>query len=356
MNADDRVIRRILADYDIGEVQVVRRHGGTAGGGTWKVETDKGAWLVRARNVLTSSEDAVAFDHGLRRHLIRCGVPTAAPLTTREGGAFTCIEEKTYEVYPFIAGRVLERASLVSLADAAGTLAMFHEAAATYPLAKKAPSRTQYGRLGVNESSDRMEDPRLLALIYARLAAEPEAQRFGEALEFCGGWLERLRTEFGPAAYDALPKALTHGDYTLANLLFDDEGQVVGVFDFDWARWAPRVRDVADGMYFIGAQRRSPLEAADIWSMTETADFDVERCVTWLSAYQEISPLSAAEVDAIPLAFAARWLSVRVEGTAKVPPDQRVLFCQRGITEPLRWLDEHWHEVRNALRERKTST
>jgi len=87
------------------------------------------------------------------------------------------------------------------------------------------------------------------------------------------------------------------------------------------------------------------LEAGDIWSLTESVDLDVERCAAWLNAYQAISPLTPEEITCIPLALAARWLSIRVEGTAKVPPKDRLRFAFANIAEPLLWLEKNWDAV-----------
>ena len=354
--SDKRILEHVLAGYDLGELRGLHGHGGTAGK-TWRIETDSGVWLLRMRGARTSSDEAVAFDHGLRRHLIERGVPTAAPVSARDGRTFTRVDENTYEIYPFITGRTLAQADAAQLRNAARALARFHQAAAAcperdrraYPLARSLPPLAQYATIGFEQQSDRMEDPDILAAIYADVESHPEASGFGDAAEVCRGRLQRLHHEYDRATYDALPMTVTHGDYTLANLLFDDADRVAGIFDLDWARWSPRVRDLADGMYFIGAVRGAPLHSGDIWSLTETADFDAERCTTWLSAYHKIAAISRGEMDAIPLAFAARWLSVRVEGMAKVPPEDRVRFCFREITEPLRWLDENWPLVAESL-------
>jgi hypothetical protein len=71
--------------------------------------------------------------------------------------------------------------------------------------------------------------------------------------------------------------------------------------------------------------------------------------VAWLGAYGETEPLAPGEIHALPLAFAARWLSVRIEGTAKVPAEDRARFCFRDIAAPLNWIEEHWGQVEAGL-------
>jgi len=344
----EELARRVLDHYDLGPLRLVEQHGGTAGR-NWRVETSKGTWLLRTRGPRTSSDEAVAFDHALRLHLVSLGVPTAAPVPCCDGRTFTRIEERAYEVYPFVSGVSAAKATDVQVRSAARGLAAFHRAGASFPQARTAPPMTQYATLGIPDVSRRPEDPALLRKAYARLCAKNRTGAFVEAADCCHRWLSRLQNEFGPATYDALPHVLTHGDYTLANLLFDSRGELGGIFDFDWARWAPRVRDLADGMYFIGAVRRTRLNPGDIWSLTDASDFSLERCVLWLRAYGETEPLAPEEIRALSLAFAARWLSVRAEGTAKVPVEDRLRFCFRDIAAPLDWLDAHWPQVRAAL-------
>lgn len=330
--------------YDIGPIERWQRHGGTAGK-TWRVWTSQGDWFLRLRGVRTSSPELVAFDHGLREHLVSAGVPTAVPLPARSGATAIHAADSMVELYPFVDGRTLARAGVGELRQASRMLARFHRAAADYPRRDALPPVSQYSTVGLPDTSARMEDPELLKRVYHRLSREQGAGTYRENIELSLRWLDKLCTAFGREAYDALPHTVTHGDFTLANLLFDPGGSVCGVFDFDWSRWAPRIRDVADGMFFLGGERRTPLVPADIWSLTEDATLHRHRCVCWLRSYSDVSELTAAEVNAVPLALAARWLSVRVEGMAKVPPDDRRRFCFGNLAPPLRWLDENWDAV-----------
>ena len=49
------------------------------------------------------------------------------------------------------------------------------------------------------------------------------------------------------------------------------------------------------------------------------------------------------------MAFAGRWLSIRLEGMAKVDATDRFRFFSRGVEGPLLWLDRHWEDLRRAL-------
>ena len=332
---ETEIIAVCAAAFDLGGVRDWTRHGGTAAR-NWRVLTDRGQWLIRLRGVRTSSDRSIAFDHALRRHLLDHGVPTAAAVIGSDGRSFVRIHGGAYEVYPFIHGVSLDEANPTVIATAARALARFHAACRTFRAAEDLPPIAQYSTLGVTETSHRLEDPKLLTRVYDALSHCPGADRYRPAIDAANDWLGRLRDDFGDAAYEALPHTVMHGDYTLANLLFDGEGeQVRGIFDLDWARWGPRVRDVADGLFFVAGRRRTPLHPGDIWSLTEPVMLDSDRCALWLDSYMTISPLTVSERRCIPLALAARWLSVRAEGTAKVPTARRLEFCFGPLEAPL---------------------
>ena len=61
--------------------------------------------------------------------------------------------------------------------------------------------------------------------------------------------------------------------------------------------------------------------------------------------------LSDEEIDAVPLAFAERWLSTRLEGMAKVPAEDRLRFCFRDTTDPLRSISTRWDDVKALLQQ-----
>ena len=347
-DSDRNLIHAALRQYDLGHLHEAVHHAGTAAK-TWRVTTDSGTFLLRTRGSRTSGPDLIDYDHALRRHLLAAGIPTAAPLPTRDGSSYTRFGDRALELYAIVPGATLAAAGLAEIAAAARALAAFHAAAASFPLAHTLLPVAQYRTLGFEQTSGRMEDPELLQRVYAGLAATPGVALYAPALTLARAWLDRLRHRLDDTAYACLPHTVTHGDFTLANLLFLN-GLLTGVFDFDWARWAPRLRDLADGMLFVSGQRRTPLIAADIWSLTEAVDLSVARCAHWLRSYEEGAPLTDAELACLPLAFAARWLSVRVEGMAKVPEADRLRFALGNLAGPLEWLEANWPAVLAARR------
>ncbi|NKB69884.1 MAG: phosphotransferase [Candidatus Latescibacteria bacterium] len=342
-------LRPVLDAYALGSVDKIATAGGTAGK-TWKITTAAGDFFLRLRGVRTSSEARLHFDHGLRRHLVEGGVPTAAALPTQDGEQWLRMDEGVYELYPFVEGRAFDPGRVEEVASAAGALARYHQVAAEYGLLPRAKEDiAQYTTLGFSPSvSRRMDDPQLQLenmTAVRQLAYSDE----GRALvDWCMERVRAMQQAYGGAAYEDLTGWVIHGDYTPANLLYSDAGEVVGIFDLDWALPGARCRDVADGLYFFATRPRQ-IDAADIWSLTGAAQFDTERCALFLRAYQQVAPLRPEEIEALPWAFAGRWFSIRLEGMAKVDPGRRFEFFARDVEGPLRWLDEHWAGLAKGL-------
>lgn len=349
MAADSIDPSAVLSAYDLGTVSRTAGAGGTAGR-TWKVSTSSGDYFLRLRGGRTSSEARLEFDHGLRTYLVDRGIPTAAVLPTKSGARWLRCEEGVYELYPFVVGRSFAPQRRTELASAAKALAQFHRTAADYhpPSLQREPI-AQYTTLRFSQAvSDRMDDPELQKenlLAVGKLATTAAEQALTDR---CIARVEQMRRTYGSAVYARLSGWVIHGDYTPANLLFSEEGDVVGIFDLDWALPGARCRDVADGLFFFATQPRQ-IDSADIWSLTEAAEFDPDRCRIFLQAYQQITPLTAAEIDAIPQAFAGRWISIRLEGMAKVDADERFRFFARDIEKPLCWLDVHWEQLKQQI-------
>jgi Ser/Thr protein kinase RdoA (MazF antagonist) len=193
-----------------------------------------------------------------------------------------------------------------------------------------------------------MDDPELQALNLVGLRDLAPGCAEGRLVERCLARTEVLKQDYAGGAYEQLTGWVIHGDYTPANLVYNPDGEVAGIFDFDWAMPGPRCLDVADGLYFFASEPRE-IDSASIWSLTEAARFSLDSCTAFLEAYQEVAPLTHGEIDAIPLAFTGQWLSIRLEGMAKVPAGDRFRFFSRGIEEPMLWLDAHWSRLRERI-------
>jgi Ser/Thr protein kinase RdoA (MazF antagonist) len=154
-----------LHHYDIAPARAIEPAGGTAGR-TWKVITDSADYFLRLRGVRTSSEQRLAFDHGLRDHLVANHVPTAATLPSKSGDRWLRLDEGVFELYPFVVGRLFDPGQMDEIAAAGSALARYHRAASAFTPPHPEPERiAQYTTLGFYDRvSDRMDDPELQRL------------------------------------------------------------------------------------------------------------------------------------------------------------------------------------------------
>ena len=93
----DQILQRVLNAYDVGTISDLAGAGGTAGK-TWRVRAESGEYLLRLRGTRTSSPAQLAYDHGLRAHLVARGVPTTCAVPTREGAQWVRAEGRVYEL------------------------------------------------------------------------------------------------------------------------------------------------------------------------------------------------------------------------------------------------------------------
>ena len=114
---------------------------------------------------------------------------------------------------------------------------------------------------------------------------------------------------------------------------------MAGVFDLDWATVQPRLLDLADGVFLFAGRRATPIDAADIVSLTQTWLPCPQRTRAFLDGYREAEAVSAAEWEMLPHAVRARWLYCRVAGRLKLPEGRRTDYVADGLLEPLRALD-----------------
>ena len=111
-----------------------------------------------------------------------------------------------------------------------------------------------------------------------------------------------------------------------------------------------RVRDVSDALMFFASRRRQPMNPDDIRSLTQPFVPDAERCLRLLTAYQTVSRLTETEWEALGWLVRSRWLQMRLRGSRKVPPAEKVSFVLDGLFEVINWLDNEGSDFFQCLR------
>ncbi len=325
----------MLARYDLQPAEVLPA-GGTAGG-TWKVTVPPACYFVRRRGRRTATEERTRFDLGLRHFLAERGFPTESPVRSASGHDHVRLGGEVYEVYRWVDGELLQPRRRAGVRGAVATLlARFHALAATYPgrCERVVPQFALHAWPG--PGSAHFDDPAVQAQVLGHVRAGERDRVAIQRLDRALGLVRWLASSYGPILA-GLPLHTIHGDFTSANVLFAPSGKILGLFDFDWAWRDTRIRDVADGALFFGAEWPVGLDPSDIWSLTSCPRLDTGQMAEFIEAYSRQVPLSRAERRAVPFAILARWVSMRLENAPKVPLHRRTEFILKEFTAPFEW-------------------
>lgn len=318
-------INQVLAHYDIGPLVEPPGAGGGTANANLKIRSTSGLYFLKRRNPKYSDEGFVAFDHALMEHLAphQIGTPLAVP--TREGKRWLRLGEYVYEIYPYYPGGPHDRHSLAEIASAGRRLAAFHSAVRTF----SAPDGKRWPRY---------DSPALIRDGVEAIRSQLTPPLLRSDVDYLLEQISLLERELPDERYHSLPKLVIHGDYHPGNLKFLDR-EVSGIFDLDWATEQPRLRDLADGIFLFAGERETDIDAADIFSLTQTWRPCAQRAKAFTDAYLASETLTDEELAALPLFVRARWLYCRVAGMAKVTPGRRIEYFTTGLLEPLRALD-----------------
>ena len=336
MNAtiDPAMLGRILDHYDLGGMYQVEGSGGGTANVNLVIVSPRGRLFFRRRNPSYSSPNQVIYEHALMRHLADKGIGGPLPVETRDGETAVCDRADVYELQHLVEGSAFDPDDLEQLRAAAAGLADFHAALDDFapPVPKDLP---------------RYDDPKNIRTGYESLLPQATPEQ-AHGIRLVLDVVAALEADFPDAAYHALPHCIIHGDYHPANVLYAGT-RLAGIFDLDWVSRQPRIRDLADGITYFAGRRPSTLDGANIYSLTQGLEYDIDRARIFLDAYREHRKVEDREIRAVPVVATARWLFSKVAGMRKVPEAERPAFALRDALTPVAWLDEHAGALVEAL-------
>jgi len=320
--------RRALRQFGIEEIQQARRAGGTAGL-NFRIRSSGKDYFLRRRHPKHSSLEKVRFDHRATKFLSCRGVKVEPPFTALTGESFALEGGFVYELTRFIRGVEFDRDRPDMLEGLAQALALFHKEGEAFPD-------------NMEKTWPRLGYPPFLTESLLQLRKLARDRREKDALEAIARRVEGIAQCLPDSQFFSLPQTLIHGDIHPANVLFRG-AEVAGFFDLDWMTRHPRMKDVGDALIYFAGRRKSALKGDDIYSLTESFQFDIERSLYFLRCYARFGGgIERDEFEALPSIMGLRWISARIEGSAKVPEEKRIFLVTREIFEPLDWLEDNW--------------
>lgn len=210
-------LQALLADYAVGELE---SHTGIADGITntnYFVDTTLGHWVLTIFECLDAAE--LPFYMDLMDHLAALGVPSAHPVTRRDGGFLTEFDGKPAALVHRLQGHSVHEPTLAQCTAFGAVVTEMHRAVETFHESRNNSRGLSWARATRSVLADHL-DTEPLALLDAEIAFQ------------------------GQQDYADLPTGVVHGDLFRDNVLFDD-GHVSGLIDFYYACSACWLFDLA---------------------------------------------------------------------------------------------------------------
>ncbi len=216
-------------------------------------------------------------------------------MPTVSGETFLVLDGEFYEIHEYIEGEPYDHDRPAHLKEAAVTLGRYHTCIQGF-----APQALR--NLGA------LYNPTILSTTLADLTEVWGFDR-DPGLAQIAGQLEAHALELAVrfAGHGALPHLVIHGDYYAGNLLFDGD-RIVGVVDYDKARWQPRVAELAEALIYFASPRPGHLK-----HLVYPGFLDWEPFTFFLQNYARAAVPSENEVGTLPDYIRCIWLSISLQ-------------------------------------------
>lgn len=325
-------ISKVLKCYDLGTLESATKafHGFV--NETVHIKTSQGDFMLR-RNHRNASEESHRYRHALIAWLKEQDFPCAEYIPTRDGDTLCVLDGRTYEIMPFIDARDYDPSRPQELSSIGETLAQYHLAIQGFD----DPPEYDHPRYSPQD---------VMALTERLLERDMMGDLYDDLLWY-DSRAAQLRSLLPKEAYERLPHVLVHGDVHRDNFLFVDD-EVVALLDYDQVTWDARITDLADAIVGFASECSEPKPLLN-WGVYK-GPFSEDCATRIVSAYDSVSPLTMAEISALPLLIEMLWLQGelgRVFSTPEGAPEYH-----RDVLAQGRWLSQWMGEHREHLVER----
>jgi homoserine kinase type II len=288
-------LQRVLGYYDLGDLRSARRARRGFVNENWVLETTRGRYFLKRRHPHLCNPDVIRAQHALIAHLRGAGFPAPAVLPTASGASFLVLHGDCYEIQEYIEGAPYDHASPAHFREAALMLGRYHRHVQSF-----APQ--------VLCNQGELYSPEVLSTNLAHLTRAWELEQDRDLASIArqlAAHAADLATRF--ARHGALPRLVIHGDYYAGNLLFEDD-RIVGVVDYDKARWQPRVVELAEALIYFASPRPGHLR-----HLVYPGTLNLESFARFLHHYAHAATLDESEDHALPDYVRCIWLSISLQ-------------------------------------------
>jgi Ser/Thr protein kinase RdoA (MazF antagonist) len=277
-------LERVLSQYDLG--RVMETHALATGNQRSPKKilvTEKGTFLLKRRPRGKDDMYHVGFAHSVQTFLQRKGFPVAGLAATYDHNTVLRLDGRTYELFHFMPGGRFD-GSAEATADAGRQLARMHEYFGDFACGWQPLKRTYHDSFAVRSH---------LRTIGSEKGPHRPGEGWGAIASELGRLYGQASEQVNALGFDAWPHQIVHGDWHPGNMLFA-AGKVTCVLDFDSAKMAPIVTDVANGAlhFSIVGGRPNPAD----WP----GCLDREKLRVFLAAYTSERPLDEVRLRALP--------------------------------------------------------
>jgi Ser/Thr protein kinase RdoA (MazF antagonist) len=246
--------------------------------GSYVLTSAEGSYLFAP--VATYKLRHLSFDEAFTSFLVHSNYPAQSVVRTAAGELTSELSGEPHVLRTFFPGCVPDvdgAISTIQLENAAKALAALHITAQSYSgsVRHRHQYRSEYVLRSLAEAIDRLEGHEA-ATPFDELVlrvARRKRVRVGERPFETQAFLEEGRI-------------MNHGDFHPRNIVFDQASKVVGLLDFEYCTFMPRIWDVAWALHWFSRQRKTEAFCGVL---------DLARATAFLSAYHAVFPLGAQD-------------------------------------------------------------
>jgi len=298
-----KVISDIVENgYDLGKaVEIFKMHGGqinTSYGFVAEKNGKQTQYFMRKYNRF-ADENIIIFEHDFLKFLKGNGLDMIPEVIKAASGKTYIKSDELgksyfYAVYEFLEGedwyRWFEDTTPVDICYKIGVaVAKFHSLSSQYDCKYISNEPTLYEMMGKFKTIL----PDFSKLEFNSIYHQTYCNNLNEVMEA----IDKILMELDEKTVEELPKVTINGDLHQGNLKYDSDGNVIGLFDFDWVKTDSRLNEIAGLLLYLVTS----------WQDRNDGEIYMDKMQAAMSGYQKtlkdigkFAPMNEMEAKALP--------------------------------------------------------